>query len=83
MDMYQYDYGQYVVPYVQVKGQEQCGQGGKSGLQVSGRFRRDDGGGIVMQMQVKNCTQQEISDFAVQLNKNSFGVSVQGWDMNV
>ncbi|CAL8128291.1 unnamed protein product [Orchesella dallaii] len=43
------------------------------GLEISGTFIRKDGQ-IFMEMTVTNCSSEPLSGFAIQFNKNSFGV---------
>lgn len=55
------------------------GQGQKVGLQVKARFRRDaDNSQLLLDLEVKNNTNQQIADFDIMFNKNPFGVAISG-----
>ncbi|CAE7833423.1 BETAC-AD [Symbiodinium sp. CCMP2592] len=59
----------------QVLSEQTPGEGGKRGLRVAAAVVRGNGGAINMQLMVGNFTPQPMGGWAVQFNKNPFGLA--------
>lgn len=62
-------------PLAQVLSEQTPGEGGKRGLRVAAAVVRGNGGAINMQLMVGNFTPQPMGGWAVQFNKNPFGLA--------
>ncbi|CAK9038217.1 unnamed protein product [Durusdinium trenchii] len=65
-------------PLAQVLSEQTRGQQGKTGLRVAAAVVRGQGGAVGMQLMVGNFSPQGMSGWAVQMNKNPFGLAPAG-----
>eukprot|EP00435_Cladocopium_sp_Y103_P041522 s2572_g11.t1 len=65
-------------PLAQVLSEQTRGQQGQTGLRVAAAVVRGNGGAVGMQLMVGNFSQQPMSGWAVQMNKNPFGLAPSG-----
>lgn len=65
-------------PLAQVLSEQTRGQQGQTGLRVAAAVVRGNAGAVGMQLMVGNFSQQPMSGWAVQMNKNPFGLAPSG-----